>query len=279
MCVYIHIAHIHHIIIYYVFFSYLLEASLYETNDLGVARDLWFMARDSPPLTQAVPSGGRSFLIETATVLVCMSWPYGEFRNGQRSLKKLEFPRQKRQWLRTWKCEYIYIYISVQTALFEAAACRLYACLKGSVQLNCQFNTVSKKRPGVFFMLSIFSGIHVSFKQRMVQTRDTFCPFARQPSRTMARTVPRTVGRWSTRVAWHPMAAKTQPWRRPSFLRWHQTDTPDVSPRRRDYLAKYVLSCSNARRVWDLFTTLHHFSPLSSKRFVWIVNSDRDPRR
>lgn len=115
MCVYIHIAHIHHIIIYYVFFfSYLLEASLYETNDLGVARDLWFMARDSPPLTQAVPSGGRSFLIETATVLVCMSWPYGEFRNGQRSLKKLEFPRQKRQWLRTWKCEYIYIYRSKQ---------------------------------------------------------------------------------------------------------------------------------------------------------------------
>ena len=40
------------------------------------------MARDSP-LTQAVPSGGRSFLIETATVLVCMSWPYGEFRDKE----------------------------------------------------------------------------------------------------------------------------------------------------------------------------------------------------
>ena len=25
---------------------------------------------------QAVPSGGRSFLIETVTVLVCMPWPW-----------------------------------------------------------------------------------------------------------------------------------------------------------------------------------------------------------
>lgn len=156
MCVYIHIAHIHHIIIYYVFFSYLLEASLYETNDLGVARDLWFMARDSPPLTQAVPSGGRSFLIETATVLVCMSWPYGEFRNGQRSLKKLEFPRQKRQWLRTWKCEYIYIYIGPNSTFW--GCCLPPLCMSQrlcAVELSVQYSF--KEASGSFLhALNIF---------------------------------------------------------------------------------------------------------------------------
>lgn len=138
------------------FFSYLLEASLYETNDLGVARDLWFMARDSPPLTQAVPSGGRSFLIETATVLVCMSWPYGEFRNGQRSLKKLEFPRQKRQWLRTWKCEYIYIYIGPNSTFW--GCCLPPLCMSQrlcAVELSVQYSF--KEASGSFLhALNIF---------------------------------------------------------------------------------------------------------------------------
>lgn len=153
---------------------------------------------------QAVPSGGRSFLIETATVLVCMPWPKEWERHALwRQFRASNMEGSSRFLFNVCHCSIfqeesadLSFALAPDCNFSKVAACSLYACHEGQDTLKSYICRIVRILWFTASDLSVTVGHW--FNKNQIQAFADSPSFGRQPSKTqLAKTVPRTSGgRW-----------------------------------------------------------------------------------